>query len=247
MDNTTISTKAVSENYDKESLIYDKTRWDTKAGRYFVDLELKHLIKYLKIGPTLRLGIGTAHFEVILSNGGFGNIIGIDISEGMMEKAIQKIYLNNLKDRICLLKMDSAHLGFKENTFNNVVCIHGFQWMDIRTLNESYEVLKPGGRIILIYPSGDYIFNKMPTSWQQKTRIVNIAGHDVVQNFYTYPEMEKLFDESKYKIIHHKTLFIFPPPLYFHLPLFLLNIIRRIDDLFKNGGRLNIIVVEKVI
>lgn len=78
-------------------------------------------------------------------------IIGIDISDGMLEigKKIEKL---GLQQRIELLKGDSETIIFNSNSFDAVTVAFGvrnFQNLELG-LNEIKRVLKPGGKLIVL-------------------------------------------------------------------------------------------------
>lgn len=79
-------------------------------------------------------------------------IIGVDISEGMLEVGRRKVRDRKLEHKIELLKGDSENLPFAENKFDAVTVAFGvrnFENLE-RGLQEIYRVLRPGGRIIVL-------------------------------------------------------------------------------------------------
>jgi demethylmenaquinone methyltransferase/2-methoxy-6-polyprenyl-1,4-benzoquinol methylase len=79
-------------------------------------------------------------------------IIGIDISEGMLEIGKQRINKLNLSNTIQLLKADSENLPFNNNTFNAVTVAFGvrnFENLE-KGLSEMHRVLTPGGKVVIL-------------------------------------------------------------------------------------------------
>ena len=79
-------------------------------------------------------------------------IVGIDISEGMLEIGKKKIEKLGLQRRIELLKGDSETIIFNSNSFDAVTVAFGvrnFQDLELG-LNEIKRVLKPGGKLIVL-------------------------------------------------------------------------------------------------
>lgn len=79
-------------------------------------------------------------------------IIGIDISEGMLEIGRQKIARLNLGTKIELLSGDSETINFADATFDAVMVAFGvrnFEHLE-QGLNEIYRVLKPGGQLVVL-------------------------------------------------------------------------------------------------
>ncbi len=79
-------------------------------------------------------------------------VIGIDISEGMLElgrKKIDKLLLNN---KIQLFTGDSEAIKFEENTFDAVTVAFGvrnFEHLEVG-LKEMLRVLRPGGKLVVL-------------------------------------------------------------------------------------------------
>ena len=79
-------------------------------------------------------------------------IIGIDISEGMLELGRKKVSKQGLSDSIRLLKGDSETINFDDNSFDAVTVAFGvrnFQHLE-KGLSEIFRVLKPGGKLVVL-------------------------------------------------------------------------------------------------
>jgi demethylmenaquinone methyltransferase/2-methoxy-6-polyprenyl-1,4-benzoquinol methylase len=79
-------------------------------------------------------------------------IIGIDISEKMLEIGRKKIDKEQLSKRIHLHAGDSETINFTDNTFDAVMVAFGvrnFENLE-RGLSEMWRVLKPGGRLMVL-------------------------------------------------------------------------------------------------
>ena len=72
------------------------------------------------------------------------NVVGIDVNNAGIKIA-------NMRNLIC---MDAANIGFSDNSFDKIVCLHTIE--HVQEINRSFEemsrVLKPSGSILLIYP-----------------------------------------------------------------------------------------------
>ncbi|MEJ7609829.1 MAG: bifunctional demethylmenaquinone methyltransferase/2-methoxy-6-polyprenyl-1,4-benzoquinol methylase UbiE [Ferruginibacter sp.] len=80
------------------------------------------------------------------------SIIGVDISDGMLEIGRKKIIAAGLEDKITLMNADSAALPFDNNSFDAVTVAFGvrnFQYLE-KGLSEIYRVLRPGGRLVVL-------------------------------------------------------------------------------------------------
>ncbi len=79
-------------------------------------------------------------------------IIGIDISDGMLALGRIKIENQNLSDTIELLHGDSETINFNSDSFDAVTIAFGvrnFEHLD-KSLVEIFRILKPGGKISII-------------------------------------------------------------------------------------------------
>lgn len=79
-------------------------------------------------------------------------IVGIDISEGMMEIGRRKVAQHKLKTNISLVKADCLSMPFRENEFDAVISAFGIRNLpDLDVgLREMFRVLKPGGHLSII-------------------------------------------------------------------------------------------------
>ena len=79
-------------------------------------------------------------------------VTGIDISEKMLEIGRDKIIKRGLKERIELLKGDSEHIDFKDNSFDVVMVAFGIRnFSDPRRgLSEMNRVMRHGGLLMVL-------------------------------------------------------------------------------------------------
>lgn len=112
-------------------------------------------VKLLAPGkPKLILDVatGTGDFAVETLKLNPDKVIGIDISEGMLEVGRKKMKDRGYDSRIELLSGDSENLPFEENKFDAVVVgfgVRNFENLE-KGLAEMYRVLKPGGRMVVL-------------------------------------------------------------------------------------------------
>jgi demethylmenaquinone methyltransferase/2-methoxy-6-polyprenyl-1,4-benzoquinol methylase len=115
----------------------------------------KKAINYLKpFNPKYMLDVatGTGDFAIQALALNPDKIVGVDISEGMLEVGKKKIAERKLTDRIELLKGDSENLPFADNTFDAITVSFGvrnFENLE-RGLREIHRVLKPGGHVVVL-------------------------------------------------------------------------------------------------
>ena len=79
-------------------------------------------------------------------------VTGIDISEKMLEIGRDKIIKRGLKERIELLKGDSEHIDFKDNSFDVVMVAFGIRNFSnpLRGLSEMNRVMRYGGLLMVL-------------------------------------------------------------------------------------------------
>jgi len=110
-------------------------------------------LKELKPRKVLDVATGTADVAIMTSK--YLNpekIIGIDISEGMLNLGRQKVDKLLLSKQIELLKGDSEAINFPNETFDAITVAFGvrnFENLE-KGLAEMYRVLKPGGKAVIL-------------------------------------------------------------------------------------------------
>ena len=110
----------------------------------------KRTIKKLKaFGPKkiLDVATGTGDFAVAATKLGNVEIIGIDISEGMLSVAREKIRKKQLDHKLSVQKADSENLPFENGLFDASIVgfgVRNFENLE-KGLGEILRVLKPGG------------------------------------------------------------------------------------------------------
>jgi demethylmenaquinone methyltransferase / 2-methoxy-6-polyprenyl-1,4-benzoquinol methylase len=115
----------------------------------------KRAIRMLKpIKPQMMLDVatGTGDFAVQALDLKPQKIIGIDISEGMLEMGRKKIMRMGVTHLIELKKGDSENLGFEDNKFDAVTVAFGvrnFENLE-KGLREIYRVMRPGGMLVIL-------------------------------------------------------------------------------------------------
>jgi len=117
--------------------------WRKKAIRNLASLKPKQL---------LDVATGTGDFAIRALMLNPDKIVGIDISEGMLEVGRKKLADRKLTDRIELMKGDSENIPFEDNRFDAVTVAFGvrnFENLE-RGLREIHRVLKPGGQLVVL-------------------------------------------------------------------------------------------------
>lgn len=115
----------------------------------------KKAIKLLaKSKPKLILDVatGTGDFAIETLKLNPDQVIGVDISEGMLEVGRKKMKARGIDHKIDLRLGDSENLPFEENKFDAVIVAFGvrnFENLE-KGLTEMQRVLKPGGQLVVL-------------------------------------------------------------------------------------------------
>lgn len=129
-------------------------------------------------------------------------IIGVDISQGMLEEGRAKIKRLGLEDKIEMQLGDSEKLRFDNNTFDTVIVSFGVRNFEnlLQGLSDMNRVLKPGGLCMVVEFSKpkNYFFKQ--AYWFYSTKILPLIGKLISkdQSAYTYlPESVKAFPDGE--------------------------------------------------
>ena len=141
MDETSVLTA-----YRRWAPIYDHTFGKVAAeGR-------KQAVELINgfTGRVLEVGVGTG-----LSLPMYGRhleIVGIDLSPDMLEKARARVTNEGLDHVAGLYEMDAGHLTFSDASFDTVVAMYVMTVVPepARVMRELARVCKPGGEVILV-------------------------------------------------------------------------------------------------
>jgi demethylmenaquinone methyltransferase / 2-methoxy-6-polyprenyl-1,4-benzoquinol methylase len=115
----------------------------------------KKCVKLLEVQQPqviLDVATGTADFAIACAKLHPKQIIGVDISEGMMNVGRDKLKKLNLDKLITLQNGNAETLDFKEATFDAIVVgfgVRNFQDLE-KGLGNLYRILKPGGQLIVL-------------------------------------------------------------------------------------------------
>lgn len=107
----------------------------------------------------LDIAAGTGDLSIAIVRAGKAkHVVGVDLSDKMMEIGAKKVNRLNLSSKISFQHADCASLPFEDNTFNVVTCSYGvrnFAELD-KSLSEMFRVLTPGGELRILefaYPT----------------------------------------------------------------------------------------------
>jgi len=160
--NSSLSKKEqVAEMFDNIAGNYDFLNHFLSMG---IDIYWrKRLVKRLKKQAPkhiLDVATGTGDLAVEMLKADPKKIIGIDISNGMLEVGRKKIKAKGLEDIITLQQADSENLPFDDSSFDAVSVSFGarnFENLE-KGLSEMCRVLSPGGKLYILEFSQPTIF-----------------------------------------------------------------------------------------
>lgn len=146
--------KLVEEMFDNIAPTYDtlnhRLSWDIDKG--WRKKAIKQLAPF-RPQKMLDIATGTGDFAILSAQMLHPlQLIGTDISEGMMKIGKEKVAREKLEHIISFQKEDCLNLSFPDNTFDAVTAAFGirnFQNLD-QGLREMHRVLKKGGHLSIV-------------------------------------------------------------------------------------------------
>src|SRR3954454_24725695 len=194
----------VAEMFNSIAFRYDFLNHFLTAG---IDVRWrKKAIMLLKdIQPQMMLDVATGTADVALLSCQLlhpKKIIGIDISEGMLQLGRQKVAKAGLEHAIELVSGDSETINYPDNTFDAITVAFGvrnFENLE-KGLAEMLRVIKPGGKLVVLEFSRprNIIFRAMCSFYENV--IVPFAGKWFARNKSAYAYLNrsaKAFPERK--------------------------------------------------
>jgi len=140
--------------YDVFSRVYDRVialHSADRAGRLRAWLVEKAGVEPGMKVMDLCTGKGSVALEASKVVGDEGLVVGVDFSQGMLEKAREKAGQGS---GLVWVEASAPFLPFKDETFDVVLCSHAFyelkDWEKMWTLAEVKRVLVPGGRFCMM-------------------------------------------------------------------------------------------------
>jgi len=139
----------ISGNYDDLNRIISfgiDVKWRKKVLQ---------LVANKKPEKVLDIATGTGDLAILMTSTTATEIVGLDISEGMLEVGKKKIAQKNLSSKIEMVLGDSENIPYPENYFDAITVAFGvrnFETLE-KGLSEILRVLKPNGVFVIIETS----------------------------------------------------------------------------------------------
>ncbi len=136
----------ISENYDGLNRVISfgiDVKWRKKVIQ---------LIGANNPKKILDIATGTGDLAIMMSDLNADKIVGLDISQGMLDVGKQKIAAQQLSHKIDMVYGDSENIPFEDNYFDAITVSFGvrnFENLD-KGLQEISRVLKPGGVFVVL-------------------------------------------------------------------------------------------------
>ena len=140
---------AISGNYDNLNRVISfgiDIKWRKKVLKLVSDKNPQSI---------LDIATGTGDLAILMTKTNATKIIGIDISEGMLDVGRQKIAEQNLSQKIEMVLGDSEKMPYDDSSFDAITVAFGirnFEHLEIG-LSEILRVLKPNGIFVILETS----------------------------------------------------------------------------------------------
>jgi len=228
--------RLIKDSYDKEAEIYDKTREWAEKGR-FGKRERQIYSEFLRKGDlVLVLASGTGrHFKFLVNNMKC-EVVGLDISLGMIRFSKKKH--KDIQHSVQLIVADVEHLPFREKSFNAVLCSRALYLFlnKMRVLEETYRVLKEGGKFAVSSVFKDLLFTRLGIK-------LGFFEDDPKTYPYTSNDLAEMFRKASFKNIRRKCIVMLTgEPQY--IPRFIYKLLNKLEDRLQ-GGRWAIVIGER--
>ena len=113
------------------------------------------LVSATRPKTVLDVATGTGDLAIALAKTGAQRIVGLDLSEGMLDVGRKKIKKQKLSEAIEMMVGDSEQMPFEDNTFDAITVAFGirnFENLD-KGLAEILRVMKPNGIFVILETS----------------------------------------------------------------------------------------------
>lgn len=166
-----------------------KTLESMSQAIWYNQWTLKKFATFLK-GDILEVGCGIGNFTYSLIN--YGNVYAIDISKEYVDKTKSLV---NGKASVGLGDIESGKYFFVKKEFDCIVCLNVLEHIkvDEAALKNIYDLLKPGGKLVLLVPVHSFLYSK----------IDKLLGHF---KRYNKQEIKTMLNQVGFKILKIRLL-----------------------------------------
>jgi len=166
-----------ARKWDRRAETYDEKRFAFMRfmqGRTIDLMDLKPGLAVLDVG----CGTGWAIRRAADMARGQGKFCGIDISPGMIERAVAR-----RGEGIEFRTGNAEQLSYPDGTFDRIMCTNSFHHYQNpqRAVSEFSRVLKPGGRLFITDLTSDGPIAKLMDRRQRKREPAHVRFHDTAE------------------------------------------------------------------
>ncbi|MFT4923461.1 MAG: ubiquinone/menaquinone biosynthesis C-methylase UbiE [Haloarculaceae archaeon] len=204
---------------------YEDKRF-SRGGRLIDQREKRAVLEAL--GPVedrdiLEIACGTGRFTVMLAERG-ANVVGLDISEPMLQQGREKAREADLSDRVELMRGDASRLPFPDDEFDAVFAVRFFHLADTPAsfLSEMRRV------------SRDQVF--FDTFNRFSTRSLYNWALPMGSRLYSGHEVDRLLSDVDLELARSKHDWVFPYGFYRKVPKGVATAFRSLDGLVGDSS-----------
>ncbi len=160
------------------------------------------LLKPLKPKRIIDLATGTGDFAIAALKLNPEKIVGVDISDGMLEKGRIKMKKRGVEQTVEMINGDSEDLPFEDNYFDALTVgfgVRNYENLE-KGLAEMLRVIRPGGMAVILEFSKPKKFPVKQLFNFYSKRIIPILGKSISKDDAAYaylPESVEAFPEGK--------------------------------------------------
>jgi S-adenosylmethionine-dependent methyltransferase len=206
----------LAKHYDLLSRDYNKKYHSDTKARLRNQIIFSTLEKLLPEEPKkiLDAGGGTGFFSIPCAKKGHEVVI-LDISEKMLQKAIKNAQKNNVLERVRVVQGTMDQLNFLDCYFDFILCHLAFGYTEpSKTLSEFHRVLVKGGMLSLTVANKDFhiINHGLKGNFSEAKKILQAelflqSPRDIpLVRTFTRNEIVKLCTAAKFELLHVKGL-----------------------------------------
>lgn len=185
----------IEQMFDSIASSYDSLNRTISLGMD-ISWRKKGLAQLKKISPEhiIDIATGTGDLAIMAAKMlGPQSIIGIDLSEKMLQVGQQKAKQDNLSEIIRFMKEDCMNLSFADASFDAAMVAFGirnFENLD-RGLTEIQRVLKPGGQLLILELSTPEHFPFKQGYWLYSRLFIPLLGRLISKSKEAYSYLPK--------------------------------------------------------
>ena len=194
----------VIKNYNREGRDYDNIRYGrTRGGSFFSEIELPNTLRLVQQGRVLHIGTATGRVSQYLISQGV-EYVGLELSDVMVRITKEKLNGSGM-----IVRGDAEHLPFKEEIFDNIVCVRSFHFLPepSQFLIEARRVAKRKGRVIVSFEK------KVPIRHLVE-RLKLLPTPLLSRNYYLISQVVRMTEQTGFAIIFAGNVTKLPLLLY---------------------------------